>query len=215
ITLLMPLINSFFMGICRREFGAGLLAGMATRLLAIPPRPKLCVVILLDQFRPDYLEIPGLPLAPGGFRKLVTQGAYFPDCRHLASTFSASSIATLATGAWPAQHGIVADAWYDRAAKGRVTASDETLQATTLAAQVAADTHCRVSVVSLHGPHGALFAGSYDAHQYWMDDSGQFTTLGEPADWMTAFNTQRPVANLHDAKWIAINARSGDAPPLR
>src|SRR5882724_2612223 len=134
----MPLLNSFFMGICRREFGACLLAGMAGRMLALPPRPKLYVLVLLDQFRPDYLDSSSLPLVPGGFRHLIDKGAYFPDCRHLASTFPASSIATLATGAWPAQHGIVADTWYDRASKSAVRASGELLLATTLSAQVTA-----------------------------------------------------------------------------
>src|SRR5437868_762386 len=56
---LRPLLNSFFMGICRREFGACLLAGMATRLLALPVRPKLFVLVILDQFRPDYLDSTG------------------------------------------------------------------------------------------------------------------------------------------------------------
>src|SRR5579863_6561644 len=160
----MPLINSFFMGICRREFGACLLAGMAGRLLAAPARPKLFVLVLLDQFRPDYLESTGIPLAPGGFRRLLEKGAYFPDCRHLASTFTASSIATLATGAWPAQHGIVADSWYDRSIRNRVPASDEALLATTLAAQLVADPRARVtaSVVSLDQLHGELLAGTSD-----------------------------------------------------
>lgn len=202
------------MVICRREFGACLLAGMAGRLLALPPRPKLYVLVLVDQFRPDYLDSTGLSLAPGGFRRLMEKGAYFPDCRHLASTFPASSIATLATGAWPAQHGIVADAWYDRSIKNRVAANDEALLATTLAAQVAADSRARVSVVSLDAPHGALFAGTSDARQYWMDDAGQFATLGDPQDWLAAFNSQRSLASLHDQKWFALNARP-EAPPLR
>jgi hypothetical protein len=203
------------MGICRREFGAVLLAGMAGRLLALPPRQKLYVLVLLDQFRPDYFDSTGFALAPGGFRRLMEKGAYFPDCRHLASTFPASSIATLATGAWPAQHGIVADAWYDRPTKNRVPASDEGLLATTLAAQVAADPRARVSVVSLEALHGSLLAGSSDVRQYWMDDAGQFATLGDPQDWLTAWNGQRSLASYHDQKWTALNPRTPDAPPLR
>jgi hypothetical protein len=187
---------------------------MAGRLLALPPRQKLYVFVLLDQFRPDYLDSTGFPLAPGGFRRLMEKGAYFPDCRHLASTFPASSIATLATGAWPAQHGIVADTWYDRSIRNRVPASDEALLATTLAAQVAADQRSRVSVVSLDALHGALFAGTSDTRQFWMDDAGQFATLGDPPDWLTAFNGQRPLASFHDQKWTALNARA-DASPLR
>ena len=210
----MPLINSFFMGICRRDFGACLLAGVAGRLLALAPRPKLFVLVILDQFRTDYLDSTGNPLAPGGFRRLLEKGAYFPDCRHLASSFPASSIATLATGAWPAQHGIVADAWYDRSIGKPVRANDEALLATTLAAQVTADPRNRVAVVSLDPFHGALLAGTPDARTYWMDDAGQFATLGDPPDWLTAYNAQKSAASARDAKWLALNARS-DAPPLR
>jgi hypothetical protein len=187
---------------------------MAGRLLALPPRPKLYVLVLLDQFRPDYIEPTGFPLAPGGFRRLMEKGAYFPDCRHLASTFPASSIATVATGAWPAQHGIVADAWYDRSIKSRVAANDEVLLATTLAAELTADQRAKVSVVSLDALHGSLFAGTSDARQYWMDDAGQFATLGDPPDWLTALNGQRSLASYHDQKWFALNPRP-DAPPLR
>ncbi|HTS25471.1 MAG TPA: alkaline phosphatase family protein [Bryobacteraceae bacterium] len=204
------------MGICRREFGACLLAGMSGRLWALPPRPKLFILVILDQFRPDYLESAASSLSPGGFRRLLEKGTYFPDCRHLASTFPASSIATLATGAWPSQHGIVADKWYDRSIRKPVGASDEALLATTLVAQLTVDPRPRftASVLSLDQPSGALFAGTTDARLFWMNDDGQFGTLGEVPEWLTPFNSQRPLAGLHDAPWRAVNARA-DAPALR
>src|SRR5579863_1455890 len=133
--------------ISRRLFGGCLVGGWASRLSAAS-RPKVLLLIVLEQFRPDYLETLGSRLTPGGFRRLLEKGAQFPDCRHLASAFSATAITTLATGAWPAEHGIVADAWYDRAAHGTVPASDEVLLATTLAAQAAADTRIKVSVIA-------------------------------------------------------------------
>ncbi|HLK70296.1 MAG TPA: alkaline phosphatase family protein [Bryobacteraceae bacterium] len=187
---------------------------MAGRVLALPPRPKLFVLLLLDQFRPDYLDTTGFPLAPGGFRRLMKDGAFFPDCRHLASTFPASSIATLATGAWPSQHGIVADRWYDRSIRNTVPASDEALLATTLAAQVSGDPRARVTVtvVAQEQLHGALVAGNADARQFWMDDAGQFATLNDPPEWLTPFNAQHAPADLHDQKWTALNAK-GDSPP--
>src|SRR4029077_188787 len=80
-------------------------------------RPKLLVLVVLEQLRPDLLESISSQFMPGGLRRAMYRGAQFLDCRHLASTFSTSSIATLATGAWPSQHGIVADTWYDRASK--------------------------------------------------------------------------------------------------
>jgi hypothetical protein len=97
----------------------------------------------------------------------------------LASTFSATALATLATGAWPAQHGIVADSWYDRAAQNAVPASREALLATTLTAQVAAlGRDARTFAIGMTAAQASMFAGTSTARQFWMDRRGQFTTLG-------------------------------------
>jgi Type I phosphodiesterase / nucleotide pyrophosphatase len=154
-------------------------------------------------------------LGTGGLRKLLYRGSHFPDCRNLASTFTASSIATLATGTWPSQHGIVADQWFDRASKAPVRASAELLLATCLASQVAdLSPRMRAYTVSLDPISGALFSGMSPVRQYWMNPRGQFTTLGESPDWLVEFNNLEPIENRHDAKWTAMDARSG-APPLR
>jgi hypothetical protein len=132
----------------------------------------------------------------------------------LASTFTASSLATLATGAWPSQHGIVADAWYDPKAKSVVRASAEGLLASTLCAQaVTAAPRASASVIGVDGAHAGLFAGS-GARQIWLNPRGQFTTLGDPPPWLTEFNAQDPIENKHNAKWSSVDARPG-APPLR
>ena len=146
------------MDICRRKFGACILAGLTSRAWALPPRPKLLVLVVLEQIRRDYLDALGGQAGPGGLRRLLENGAYFPDCRHLAASYTSSTLATLATGAWPAQHGIVADTWFDRAARKPVRASDEALLATTLTAQIAAARDTRSYVISLDALDGALFA---------------------------------------------------------
>ena len=166
--------------------------------------------------RQDYWDSAANQFGAAGMRRILSKGAHFPDCRHLASTFSASTLATLATGAWPAQHGIVADSWYDRAAHGTVPASREALVATTLTAQVAGalagDT--RTYAIGMTATQASLFAGSSKAQQFWMDRRGRFTTLGEPPAWLGEFNLQKPLENAHDAAWMAVGARPG-APPLR
>ena len=90
----------------------------------------------------------------------MEHGAYFPDCRHAASTFSATTVATLSTGAWPSQHGIVADSWYDRASRKVVFAGEEALTATTLAAQVAEATEAQVYAIADSAAHAGIFAGA-------------------------------------------------------
>src|SRR4030095_15059627 len=134
-------------GIDRRQFGASVVGGsLGTigRLWALAPRPQLVVLVILEQTRPDYVDAARPLFSTGGFRKLLEKGTYFPDCRHNASTFPASTLATLATGAWPAQHGVVADRWYDRAIRRVVSASGEELLGTPLAAQIAGGPGARV-----------------------------------------------------------------------
>jgi hypothetical protein len=191
-----------------------MVAGAVSRLGALPARPKLLVLVIVEQFRPDYLDAARPQFSTGGFRRLLEKGAYFPDCRHYASTFPSTTIATLATGAWPTQHGIVADRWYDRAIRSAVSASGEELLATTLAAQVAAEPRARVSVIAMNQAHAGLFAGTPDARVYWMDDECEFATAGDAPDWLPAFNGQKMVESMRNKEWKALNARP-DAPALR
>jgi hypothetical protein len=202
------------MAIRRREFGACLMAGLAGRAMALAPRPKLLVLVIVEQFRPDYLDSISRQLSTGGFKRFLQHGACFPDCRHLASTFPASTIATLATGSWPSQHGIVADSWYDRAAHTPAAATYDSMLSTTLASQVAADPRNRVYVLAGNETHAGLYAGNAEARLYWMDDNGQFATAGDTPDWMAAYNSQKGPEGYRNAKWLAFGAPP-DAPPLR
>jgi hypothetical protein len=172
------------------------------------------VLIVVQQFRPEYLDAVGSQLGAGGFKRLLDKGAWFPDCRHAASTFPSATLATLATGSWPSEHGIVAESWYDRQARKPVPASEDALLATTLCAQVAAEPRTRVAVISLDAAQARLFAGTPEAGVYWMDEHGRFAGGGEPPEWLSPFNGLAPVENAHDAQWMAAGPRQG-APPLR
>src|ERR1039458_3312059 len=125
--------------ISRRYFNLSLLGGVSAGISsALVKRPKLLVLVLLEQFCPDEIESLSPSLRPAGFRRLLSGGAHFPDCRHLASTFSGSSLTTLATGSRPGQKGSGPATWFDRATRRPVPASSESLLATTLCAQVTA-----------------------------------------------------------------------------
>src|SRR6202050_1177240 len=129
------------MDISRRRFTAGALAGLAgslpSRLQALRPRPKLFVFLIAEQFRQLYLDRTWGILPPGGFRELTAKGVYYPDCRLAASGFTATGLATLATGAYPSLHGIVADQWYDHKTHTLAKARAEMLEAATLADEAA------------------------------------------------------------------------------
>src|SRR5215467_6274553 len=84
--------------------------------------PKLIVVIVIDQFRGDYLERYRDQFGDGGFRLLLDHGAYFADCNYnYANTRTAPGHATLLTGAYSNGHGILANEWWDPQKKRMVT----------------------------------------------------------------------------------------------
>lgn len=198
------------MDICRRRFGYLTLAGLASgRAFALPQRPKLLVLVVLEQFRADALASLWPQLSAGGFRKILEKAACFPDCRHLASTFPSAVTATLACGAWPAQHGIVADTWYDRTAKSPVSPSEEDLLAGTVTAEIAGAPRTRAYVVGMEGARTRMFAGTSAAQIYWMDDNGHFVTRDESPDWLDTFNSSKGPENLHDSSWLLLPPRGG------
>ncbi|MGC9949600.1 MAG: alkaline phosphatase family protein [Bryobacteraceae bacterium] len=206
------------MPISRRRFAAGALAGLAGylpgRLQALRPRPKLFVILIAEQFRQLYLDRAASLLTPGGFRELVAKGAYYPDCRLAASGFTATGLATLATGAYPNLHGIVADQWYDRRTKALTQARAELLEATTLADEAARAGHSRIFCLGLNEGPASLVAGQSRAPVYWMDAQGQFNTRGNAPEWLAAHNSARPIDRFHDKKWAAVGA-GPDLPPMR
>lgn len=177
-------------------------------------RPKLFVVLVAEQFRQVYLERNARLPENGGFRRLMEEGAYYPNCRLAASSFTAGGLATLATGAYPQLHGIVAEQWYDRQTHAAVTARREMLEATTLADEIARAGGSRTFCLGLDEAHVSLWSGRSPAQLFWMDAKGQFNTRGNPPDWLAAHNHLNPIENLHNAKWLAVGAGSG-VPPLR
>ncbi len=82
-------------------------------------RPKLVVLIGIDQFRADYLERYDAALT-GGFRRLKDHGRYYPGATvEHAPTLSYPGHTTLATGSHPKTHGITSNAWVETLADGR------------------------------------------------------------------------------------------------
>src|SRR5271156_2252367 len=88
--------------------------------------PKLVVVIVIDQFRGDYLERYRDQFGDSGFRLFLDRGAYFTDCNYnYANTRTAPGHATLLTGAYSNGHGIVANEWWDSKKKRMVTSVED------------------------------------------------------------------------------------------
>ena len=82
-----------------------------------PARPRLVVLVYFDQLRGDYLQRWQAQFGDGGFNRLTAGGAWFTDCHYpYAYTVTAAGHASAATGCVPADHGLVGNDWYDRAA---------------------------------------------------------------------------------------------------
>src|SRR6058998_4442409 len=73
------------------------------------PKPRLVVVITVDQLRPDYLER-YRPQLLGGFATLLKTGASFTDAyQDHAVTETAPGHSTILSGRWPAHTGIISN----------------------------------------------------------------------------------------------------------
>ena len=77
--------------------------------------PRLILQITVDQLRGDlptrYLD----KMGKGGFRYLLSEGVVYENAHHAHSnTETIVGHATLATGAYPADHGLIGNTWFDR-----------------------------------------------------------------------------------------------------
>ena len=175
-----------------------------------PPRPKLVVVITVDQLRPDYLDRWKTQLTGGLFR-LVNEGAVFTDAyQDHAVTETAPGHATVLSGLWPAHNGIIRNAQgvQDSAAVllgvpgGGPGASPRRFRGTTVFDWLrAAAPGSRALSVSVKDRGAILPLGTAKANVYWLSfRTGQFTTSRYYADslprWVQAFNarTRAPAA---------------------
>src|SRR5205085_2892717 len=92
--------------------------------------PRLILLIVVDQFRYDYLARFGDLFVAGGLRRLMRDGASWANANYdHVPTYTAPGHATLMTGAWPSETGIVGNEWPDRDTGQNVTSvSDATVQ---------------------------------------------------------------------------------------
>jgi predicted AlkP superfamily pyrophosphatase or phosphodiesterase len=109
----------------RSRFLPALLASFVALLLAtllpVPSpaqayagKPKLIVIVVIDQFRGDYLNRDHAEFKGRGFRLFTDEGAWFTDCYFdYANTKTAPGHATIGTGAYTDGHGIETNEFWD------------------------------------------------------------------------------------------------------
>ncbi|MBL8841181.1 MAG: alkaline phosphatase family protein [Planctomycetes bacterium] len=93
--------------------------------MADVPPPRLVVLFVVDQCRPDYFER-FAPRFTGFFARLREQGRWFTEGeQHHAFTVTAAGHAALGTGRFPAQNGIVGNDFFDAASGRNVNATSD------------------------------------------------------------------------------------------
>jgi predicted AlkP superfamily pyrophosphatase or phosphodiesterase len=194
---------------------------------AYDAHPKLVVVIVIDQFRGDYLERYRYQFGDGGFRLFLDRGAYFPNCYYdYANTRTAPGHATLFTGTYSNGHGIISNEWWDPKKKKEVTsvedesatlvgvsskdagASPHNLLSTTLGDELKLATQgkSRVFGISLKDRAAILPAGFAGDGAYWIDkNTGAWITStyyrNELPDWVKSFNQGKRAEKYLNKEW--------------
>lgn len=202
-------------------------------------RPQLLVLVVVDQLRTDYLWRLQDRFVTGGFRWLLEHGANYPcaQWRHFP-TFTGPGHACLATGAYPYQHGIVSNDWYDRDARrpvycvadpsvrlvgepseqGARPMGPAHLRGTTLGDELRLASGGEAKVVSvalkdraavLMGGHLANAALWYDAgNGHWLSCNRYGKRL---PDWAEAVNAQHLPDGYRGRRWEPL----ADPPTMR
>jgi predicted AlkP superfamily pyrophosphatase or phosphodiesterase len=92
---------------------------------AAAAKPKLAVLIVVDQMRADYVDRFKADWT-GGFNRLVTRGAWFRRAAYpYLSTVTCAGHATISTGTFPHLHGVLQNAWWDRDARKLMTCTED------------------------------------------------------------------------------------------
>jgi predicted AlkP superfamily pyrophosphatase or phosphodiesterase len=88
-------------------------------------RPELIVMLVVDQMRGDYVDkFQGE--WTGGLKRLLNEGAWFRSAAFpYAATETCVGHATISTGSFPAEHGMVANAWWDRDAQKMIACTSD------------------------------------------------------------------------------------------
>jgi predicted AlkP superfamily pyrophosphatase or phosphodiesterase len=190
-------------------------------------RPRLVLLIVVDQFRYDYLERFGDLFVANGLRRLMRDGASWTQSNYdHFPTYTAPGHATMMTGAYPAESGIVGNEWPDRTTGKKVTSVSDTseklvggkpgepassprrLMSSTIGDELRLVTNDRSIVIgiSVKDRSAILPAGRNANAAYWLNlSTGNMVSstyyLDQLPAWVTNFNNARPADQYFGKKW--------------
>ena len=221
---------------------AVLVALLALAAFAAPPQPatapevRLVLLVVVDQFRYDYLTRFRADYT-AGFKRLRTHGALFTDANlEHYPTVTASGHATMLSGATPSVSGIIGNDWFDRETGASVASvldktarligaatdgggSPRRLLVSTLGDQIKMASRSvpgsaeppRVIGMSLKDRSAIMPVGrGADAAYWWDTKTGNFVTstyyMNDIPPWVRAFNDRRLADELGGKAWTALSA---------
>jgi len=208
------------------------LVGVLTACAAAPPRPRLVVLLSIDQMRADYVDRFRQDWT-GGLERLASDGARFSRAAYpYLNTVTCVGHSTMSTGTLPYHHGMVLNGWWDRDAGRQVTCTgdpDERLVpylagaaaagegnslrrlerptfADELRSQLATPTH--VVGLSLKARSAMTLAGRRADVVAWLDDAAGWVTSSAygttPAPFLARFFEANPIAADRGRTWTPM-----------
>jgi predicted AlkP superfamily pyrophosphatase or phosphodiesterase len=189
--------------------------------------PRLVLLIVVDQFRYDYLTRFGDMFTTRGLGRLMREGASWTDANfdHVP-TFTAPGHAVFMTGAWPSQTGIIANEWYEQDTGKKVKSitddgvmavggkdgekgkSPRRLLCSTVGDELRlADRDLsKVVGISTKDRSAILPAGRHANAAYWFStDNGNMMSstyyFNQMPEWVTRFNERHMADKFFAARW--------------
>ena len=193
-------------------------------------KPKLIVVIVIEQFRADYLtrfpekflSATGPKTSVGGFRYLMSNGAYFPMAKFdFLQNMTCPGHAAIMTGSSPSRTHIPLNEWIDReSSKRRYCVADDVdglsprqLQGTTVGDEIKnTGAPSRSVSLALKDRAAILLGGHRSDISFWID-KGAWTSsnyYGKKLPVWLASENERLKKDLDkDYVWGAQKAKRG------
>jgi len=206
----------------------------AQNTVARVKQPKLVLVIVVDQFRYDYL-LRFREDYTGGIARLLNSGAVFHDAHYLQyPTVTAVGHSTIMSGATPSVSGIIGNEWFDRESNESVTSvsdksavmlgnvvggrssSPHRLLVSTVGDELKmAGRNSKVIGISIKDRSAILPVGHMADAAYWFDnDSIHFVSstyyMKDLPAWVKQVNSDRPTYKYLGKEWRAMDAKPGD-----
>ena len=195
---------------------------------AAPTKPKLVVVISVDQMRGDYVDRFRHQWTKG-LHRLITEGAWFRQADYpYYNTVTCAGHASISTGTVPAVHGMVLNQWWERNNSRIVACTDDEdvqlitygipvkgvgnsahyLRSTTLADEMRlqGSPAPRVVSISLKARSAIMLAGRKPDVVIWLDEAdGEWVTSSafarEPVPFLKDYITRHPLKGEMGRKW--------------